>query len=230
MNSIKVKICGIKRQTDVDICLQLGVDMLGFVVDYPLPVPWNMTRAEARPLLRTVQSPHLSCIVTGGPPEKVIELAGDLRPSFVQLHFMETLEDTITIANELQKLNIKVIKTVPPAKADRISQFGTENIEKIVGELCKTSVYGLLADSRMPANASKSGAKLDLAFCSQIIGLSSKPVIIAGGIVADNVCNLLNQTGARFIDIMTGVEKTPGEKDAALLANLLAAIQDFSHP
>ncbi len=229
MSSIKVKICGLKREKDVQLCMKLGVDILGFVTEYPMPVPWNLSRTEALPLLNIVQSPHGSCIVTGGAPEKVIELAADLRPSMVQLHYKETLEETIIISEALQKLNIDVIKTVPPVMEDRISQFGTADIETIIEELCRTGVYGLLADSRVPSNASANGTKLDLKFCSQIMNLSSKPVVIAGGINADNVCNILMQTGADFIDVMTGVENSPGEKDAESLSRLLASIQPLKN-
>ena len=225
MSSIKVKICGLKRKNDVQMCMNLGVDILGFVTEYPLPVPWNLSRTEALPLLSIVQSQHRSCIVTGGAPEKVIELASSLRPSMVQLHYNETLEDTIMISEALHELNIDVIKTVPPRVEDRIFQFGTSDIETIVAELCKTSLYGLLADSRVPANASENGTRLDLDFCIEIINRSSKPVIIAGGINADNVCSFVTQTGTEFIDIMTGVESSPGEKDAALLSRLLSSIR-----
>ncbi|MDD3654030.1 MAG: phosphoribosylanthranilate isomerase [Desulfotomaculaceae bacterium] len=227
MGSIKVKICGLKSETDVGMCMKLGVDIIGFVVEYPLPVPWNLSHDQALPLLRLVQPPHRSCIVTGGAPQKVIELAASLRPDLVQLHYQETLADTIIISDALREMDIDVIKTVPPAMEDWSSQFGTVDIETIVGELCKTSIYGLLADSRVPANASENGTELDLRFCSQIIKLSSKPVIIAGGINADNVCDFVKQTGASFIDVMTGVESSPGEKDAALLSRLLAAVRNL---
>ncbi|MGI6120387.1 MAG: phosphoribosylanthranilate isomerase [Desulfosporosinus sp.] len=227
MGGIKVKICGLKREVDIKMCMKFGVDILGFVTEYPLPVPWNLSRAESSHLLNLVQPPHRSSIVTGGTPEKVIELAASLHPSIVQLHYNETLEDTIIISDALRELNIDVIKTVPPLMEDRILQFGTPDLEIIVSELCKTNVYGLLADSRVPSNASESGSELDLRFCKQIINLSSKPVIIAGGIYSDNVRSLVIQTGARFIDVMTGVERSPGEKDARLLSLLLSSLRNL---
>jgi phosphoribosylanthranilate isomerase len=227
MDRIKLKICGLKRANDVQMCINLGVDILGFVTEYPIPVPWNLSCAETLPLLSMVRFPYRSCIVTGGAPEKVIKLAACLRPSMVQLHYKETLEDTIIISDALRELDIDVIKTVPPAIEDRISQFGTADIKVIVKELCKTSIFGLLADSRVPANASENGSKLDLGFCSEIIGLSSKLVIIAGGINADNVRDFVALTGTSFIDIMTGVESSPGEKDSGLLTRLLSSINDL---
>jgi len=226
MSRVIVKICGLKREKDVHMCMELEVDILGFVTGYPLPVPWNLSRSEILPLLGMVRAPYKSCIVTGGAPEKVIKLASDLRPAMIQLHYKETLEDTAIISAALKELNIDVIKTVPPAAPDRSSQFGTADIATIVEELCKTNVYGLLADSRVPSNASEKGSKVDLRFCSQIISLSSKPVIIAGGINADNVSELLAQTGAGFIDIITGVESRPGAKDAGVLSRLLTSVRN----
>ncbi|OPZ75327.1 MAG: N-(5'-phosphoribosyl)anthranilate isomerase [Firmicutes bacterium ADurb.Bin456] len=225
MGGVKVKICGLKREDDVRLCMKPGVDILGLVVEYPLPVPWNLGRAAALQLLSLIRPPWESCIVTGGSPDKVIELAVRLRPSMVQLHYKETLGETIIISESLRKLNIGVIKTIPLVREDCICQFGTADIEAIIGELCRTNVFGLLVDSRGPSNAPANGTALDPEFCARVINLSSKPVIIAGGINAGNVSKILRQTGAGFIDVMTGVESSPGKKEARSLSGLLKAIQ-----
>lgn len=224
MNGITVKICGLQRPTDVRLCRQLGVDILGFVTEYPLPVPWNLSRQKVLPLLQLVRPPCRSCLVTGGPPEKVIELASSLRPSMVQLHYKETLEETIKISDALKKLNIQVIKLVPTQAEDRMAQFGTTDISAVVASLCTTSLYGLLADSRSPVNALQVGVPLDQRFCTEIIKLSSKPVFIAGGINPENVHLLLEQTGAKYIDVMTGVESSPGIKEAEAVSRLVSSL------
>lgn len=228
MNIIQLKICGLQRADDVRLCMDLGVDILGFVTEYPIPVPWNLSRHEALPLLNLVRPPCRSCIVTGGSHDKVIELASGLRPSRVQLHYRESLADTITIAEALQKVHIDVIKTVPITAEDRIAQFGTVAIEAIVAKLCTTAISGLLVDSRGPSNAGESGNPLDLDLCAEIIALSTKPVFIAGGIKAENVRLVLEKTEAHYIDIMTGVETSPGEKDPALLSRLVSSVRDWS--
>ena len=227
MENIRVKVCGIKKEDDAKMCMDLGVDVLGFVVEYPIPVPWNLSRKEAAPLLKALKLPHKSCIVTGGEPEKVIELATILKPSIIQLHYRETLKDTILISNTLKKQGIEVIKTVPPVVEERIFQFGTEDIERIVRSLCETNIYGLLVDSRVPSNAFGDGLKLDIKFCMKVMSLSTKPVITAGGINPDNVCDFIKKTGTKFIDVMTGVEKSPGEKDKEMLSRLLSLVHDI---
>lgn len=227
MKNIKVKICGLKNLEDIQLCMDMGIDIMGLVVDYPVPVPWNLGREEVLPLLKIIKPPHKSCIVTGGEPEKIIELAESLNPSFVQLHFRETLRDTCIIADSLKRKGIDVIKTVPPDSEEQLFQFGTTDLKIIVESLCMTSIYALLADSRTPSNACKSGADLNLDFCRQVIKYSSKPVITAGGINRGNVSDFLRKTGSKFIDIMTGVEESPGKKDARMLSSLLSEINEL---
>jgi len=224
MKKVTVKICGLMKGSDVILCIDKGVDILGFVTEYPVIVPWNLNRNTAASLIKKVHSPHKSCIVTGGSPDKVISLAAQLKPSMVQLHYQESLEDTNIITNALEKMDIKVIKTVPSLKEDRLAQFGATDIKTIVEALHKTSIYALLADSRSPANAAAKGTAFDNSFVRQIIKLSSKPVIVAGGITHENVRGILTSTGAKFIDVMTGVEKNPGDKDPRLLSKLLFAV------
>jgi phosphoribosylanthranilate isomerase len=85
----------------------------------------------------------------------------------------------------------------------------------------------LLADSRIPSNAAENGSKLDIGFLRQIIKYSSKPVITAGGINPENVCDFIEKTKTSFIDVMTGIEKSPGEKDIRMLSELLLAVKKF---
>ena len=77
------------RRQDVELCESLGIDLLGFVVEYPREVPWNLTREQAKELMDNTKRP--TCIVTGGSTEHIIALAGKLSPDYVQLHFKETV-------------------------------------------------------------------------------------------------------------------------------------------
>lgn len=224
MGKITVKICGLKTEKDVKLCMKLGVDVLGFVTEYPISVPWNLNYAETKKLISLTPLPFQTCLVTGGTPQKVIELAKSLHPSMVQLHFKETLDDIREIARILKPLGINTTKTIPFAEDERTNQFGTTNIEHIVKLLCETDIYGILVDSRTPSNATEKGAKLDPLFYAQIKLLSSKPVILAGGITPNNVKEIIKQTEAKFIDVMTGVEESPGVKDEKMLTDMLSRL------
>ena len=51
---VRVKVCGLMNERDVISCAEAGIHTLGFVADYPEPVPWNLTRDEARRLIARV--------------------------------------------------------------------------------------------------------------------------------------------------------------------------------
>lgn len=225
MSTVKIKICGLMREDDVVFCQEAGADVLGFVTEYPLPVPWNLTRQKAADLMARVSLPHKSCIVTGGSPEKILDLARELKPDLIQLHFRETLEDTKQILQALEPLGVGVIKTVPPDGLERIRQFGTEDLPTITALLQQTDVYALLADSRTPENASRESSSADMGFFSALSKASQKPVILAGGITPANVGEILEIVKASFIDVMTGVESAVGVKDQDKIMGLIRAVR-----
>gem|GEM_PF-4954359 len=66
----RVKVCGLMNQKDLELCVQAGVHTTGFVVDFPEPVPWNLSPAEARRLIDKVPAMVSSCVVTGGAVDK----------------------------------------------------------------------------------------------------------------------------------------------------------------
>ena len=61
-----LKICGLMRPEDIRLCQQAGVNIIGLVTEYPLPVPWNISAERAAELMSLVQSPMQTCLVTGG--------------------------------------------------------------------------------------------------------------------------------------------------------------------
>lgn len=215
------KICGLMQPEDVEHCLAIGIDILGFVTEYPLLVPWNLRREQTAALLdqvrRSADRQAKTCIVTGGSPEFVINLATELKPDLVQLHYHETFEDTRNIANELKVLGIGIIKTIPVSIDARLEQFGTDDLLAAVELLNNIDIYAILIDSRGPENAAESGSQIDIEFCHQVIAAAKKPVIIAGGIRPENIAEIIENTGAEIIDIMTGVEVSPGVKSFELL-------------
>ena len=221
MRTVKIKICGLMREEDVVFCQEAGVDILGFVTEYPLPVPWNLTRQEIAALLARVSLPHKSCIVTGGSPEKILELARELKPDLIQLHYRENLEETSRIVEALAPLGIGIIKTVPPGPEERVRQFGTEDLSAIASLLEKAGVYAILADSRTPENAARRSKNLDKVLFCGLMEVSRKPVILAGGITPENIGEILEDCGASFIDVMTGVENSPGVKDREKILQLI---------
>lgn len=207
----RLKICGLMRQEDVQLCCRIGVDICGFVTEYPIDVPWNLTRTQCAALLHSVSAPSKSCIVTGGSREKILNLALELRPNFVQLHYHETAEDAAYLVKELAPYGVGVIKTVSPGED--------------INMLCASGIYALLVDARGPGNATAGGAA-DLDFYCQVQSIATCPVMLAGGITAENVQSVITEAAPDLIDVMTGVELSPGIKSEQKIVSLAAAFVD----
>lgn len=198
------------------MCVRHGADILGFVVEYPRPVPWNVRAEAAKELMEAVSEPAKTCLVTGGTPEKVIKLALQIRPNYIQLHCGESLEDTLSILDNVKKYGSKVIKTLFPHMPD---------LEKTAKNFSAAGVDALLLDPRTPDNPVGKGAA-NLAAYAKLQAAASCPVILAGGITPENVKELVLQTEAPIIDLMTGVERSPGMKDAAKVMAFFQALQE----
>lgn len=213
-----VKICGFTRPEDVRMCARHGADIAGFVVDYPRPVPWNLDAETAKVLMRSVPKTAQTCIVTGGPPEKTRKLALELTPDYLQLHFNETAADTAYLVSELRNAGIKIIKAVFP---------GTS--EKDALEFCSAGVHALLYDPRTP-DAAAHGGMADLSAYIKLQRAASRPVILAGGITPGNAAEMIRRAKPWMIDLMTGVECSPGMKDEEKVIALFQALRDDLPP
>lgn len=208
----RVKICGLMNQHDVNICVQAGVDMLGFVVDYPTPVPWNLTKDTAKELILRVPPFVSTCVVTGGDADSVIETVLETAPNVVQLHYKETLNDIIKITDRLKAYGIKTIKALRINREGRCD-FEIEDPVQAVRELCKTGISAVLADSYTEAMPGGTGVMVDLSVFKKIQKESSLPVILAGGLNPSNIRSLVDEVTPFAVDVLTGVEEKPGKKN-----------------
>ncbi len=208
----RVKICGLMNQNDVNLCVEAGVDMLGFVVDYPVEVPWNLTTDKARELISKV-SPFVStCIVTGGSVEKVSKLVEETNPNVVQLHYKETLKEVTEIASRLQLRGVKTMKAL------RIDQNGKCDFDfsdpvLAVRELCKTGIAAILVDAYTESMPGGTGVMIDLQMYQTLQKESSLPLVLAGGLNPSNIGQIVGELNPDAVDVLTGVEQKPNQKD-----------------
>jgi len=198
-----VKICGLTRLDDALLCARYGADILGFVVGYPRPVPWNISVSTAKELIAAVPPTVKTCVVTGGTAERILNLAREIRPNYVQLHYGESLTDTKRLLSELGGDGIQIIKTLFPDTPELVSAGA---------KFCAAGVSALLLDPRTPNNAVAGGAA-DLSSYLKLCGAVDCPVILAGGITPENAAGIVRQVNPPMIDVMTGVERSPGYKD-----------------
>ena len=224
----KIKICGFMNEADIDICLEIGAaDILGFVTDYPLNVPWNLSKDRTLELLKyTRNKSDIECaMVTGGEIKKLIFLIDVIKPDYIQLHYKE---NTKIITQVKEYSSIKIIKTVPNNLEDCILQSGENSIEECAKKFEQAGADILLVDSRQPSNVTEKSKFLDKNFFAKVKNSVKIPVMAAGGINPDNIKYVCDKLMPDYIDIMTGVEISPGHKSKILLEKLKNRTNNYS--
>lgn len=229
----KLKICGLMNEVDVRLCAACGADLIGFVTDYPIPVAWQLTREQTRALLACVPPTVKSCIVTGGRVEDILSMALELRPDYIQLHYQESLAETKYLAETLLNYGIQTIKAIPIRKDGSCEMPEFSSVADAVSALAETKVSALLLDSRCAASPTSRSRLLDTEFCREMIELSLKPLILSGSITGDNLERILRTTIPFGVDILTGSEDVPGQKNRQKIekiCRLLAENKSNPHP
>lgn len=219
----RIKICGLMNKRDVEVCVQAGVHMLGFVVDYPVPVPWNITKTAARELIDGAPPFVSTCVVTGGEVSKVLDVVNAACPDVVQLHYRETLQEIKEIAEKLKPRGVKVIKALRIG-SDGNCDFEISDPAVAARELAGTGVSAILVDSYTSSMPGGTGVTVDLSVFTAVQRVSPLPIILAGGLNPDNIHFIVQRTKPFAVDVLTGVEERPGYKDKEKVRQLIESI------
>ncbi len=220
----RVKICGLMNRRDVDLCVQAGVHILGFVVEYPVHVPWNLTIDTARELIGQAPPFVSTCVVTGGEVGKVLDIVNETCPDVVQLHYKETLCEVKEISQKLKLQGVKVIKALR-MDSEGNCDFEITDPYFAVKELEKSGISAILIDSYTASMPGGTGVVVDLTVFKKIQKESSLPVILAGGLTPDNILSIIEQAQPFAVDVLTGVETKPDQKDPEKIKRFLSNVQ-----
>lgn len=223
---IRVKICGLMNDEDVELCVKAGVHCIGFVVDYPVPVPWNLTRSEARRLIGRVPPFVSSSVVTGGSAEQILAVAEAARPDIIQLHYQESLAEVQYLADELGRMGIKTIKALRINSSGECA-FEIADPAAAARALSKTKVSGLLVDSYTPTLPGGTGVTVDLSTFNLIRQESNLPVVLAGGLNSANVGRVVREAHPYAVDVLTGVEEKSGKKAPDKVYKFMQAVNGY---
>jgi phosphoribosylanthranilate isomerase len=209
----RVKICGLTSESDIRLCSKAGADALGFVTEYPVPVPWNVDREKSRSLVSRVPPFVTTVAVVGGLAESIIEIARLVRPNAVQLHGDETFEDIAYICSVLSETGIKVIKALRIDVDTGKARFSETDPVKAAKKLAESGISALAVDSKTASKPAGTGVALDWSVIGKVSASIPIPLILAGGLNVENVEKAVELARPYGVDIISGVESTPGVKD-----------------
>jgi phosphoribosylanthranilate isomerase len=158
---VRVKLCGMMSEEDLAMAESAGADAAGFVTEYPVPVPWNLSVQETAALVSKA-SPFITTVaVVGGVPDSVVEIALRVRPKVLQLHGDETLEEITDVVRKLRDTGIRVIKAMRVDIDTGLARFDETDPVKAGRVLAESGIKALIVDSKTSSMPAGTGMPLD---------------------------------------------------------------------
>jgi len=222
---VKIKICGLTNLEDAALCERVGVNFLGFVTEYPLSVPWNLSREKTKSLIKGIRDKVSTVVVTSGSFSHILEVVYFTHPHFVQLHGFEDPEMIKRIVKELRKEKIKVIKALSLKEKGKEAYFKVQDPLEAAKILEKSGIFALTLDSCAKNLSGGTGIPLDWKLAKKIRESISIPMILAGGLNSFNVEKAIEIVKPYGIDVLSGVESLPGKKDEEKIISLVKTVR-----
>jgi len=205
-----VKICGLSTVATLDAALDAGADMVGFVFfsKSPRHIDWATARALGRQAKGRAKIVALS---VDADDDTLKRIADALAPDLLQLHGRETPARVKQIGELFARPTMKAIGVA--ARVDLAQAEAYANVADL-----------LLIDAKPPKDAvlpGGNGRPFDWSLTRDFH--AAVPWLLSGGLEPDSVAAAIALSGARGVDVSSGVESAPGVKDPAKIRAFIAA-------
>jgi phosphoribosylanthranilate isomerase len=207
---IRVKLCGLTALSDIDVAVAAGAAYVGLVFFPKSPRHLDVARAAAMSAAVPAGLCKVGLIVDAD--DAMLDMVTSAVPlDMLQLHGSETPDRVRAIK---ARYGLPVMKAVGVATSSDLVALDT---------YCRVADQ-VLVDAKPPKEAQLPGGN-GLAFDWQLIAGRRWPVpwMLAGGLTPDNVAEAVRLTGARQVDVSSGIESAPGVKDPDLMRAFVAA-------
>ena len=203
-NPVSVKICGLATVDDVRACADAGANYMGLV--FFEKSPRNITLPAARELALAAPLGLAKVALVVNPSDAELDaITASVPLDMVQLHGRETPE---RVAEVKARYGLPVMKAVGIADKDDLPK-----LESYFGVADQ-----ILVDAKPPKGGELPGGN-GLSFDWRLIAGRRWPCpwMLAGGLTPENVAEAVKMTGAKQVDVSSGVEDAPGQKNAELI-------------
>jgi len=208
----RVKICGLRDAAGLDAAVAAGASYVGLV--FFEKSPRHVTLAQAADLAASVPAGIAKVALVVNADDAALDaLLAQVPVDILQLHGSESPQRVTAVK---ARYGLPVMKAVGVAGPDDLAALDT--YAQVADQL--------LVDAKPPKDADLPGGN-GLAFDWRLIAGRrwSVPWMLAGGLTPLNVAQAVGLTGARQVDVSSGVESAPGVKDADLIAAFCAAVR-----
>ncbi len=211
---MRVKICGITKPEQGQAIAHLGATALGFICVQASPryVTPGQIQAVVEQLL--VQVDRIG-VFANATVEEICQIVADTNLSAVQLHGNESPEFCEKLRQSLPEVEIlKALRVKTTECLDQAVTYGSY-------------VDTLLLDAYHPQLLGGTGKTLDWKTLQQFN--PKCPWFLAGGLTPDNVLDALTKLQPHGIDLSSGVERSPGDKDLDKVAQLFEKVKSLGY-
>ncbi len=200
-----VKVCGTTNEEDALLAVALGADAVGFVF---APSPRQVMPRLAGDIARRLPPEIITVgVFRDEAPARVVQVVNELGLKAAQLHGSESVEDSRWVSERVP-LTIKAFQAGHPALARALSY--------------RADV--VLLDAPSPG----SGQVFDWRLAEAAAGIPR--LVLAGGLDPENVADAIASVHPWGVDVVSGVEASPGHKDPRLLRMFIAAAKAAAPP
>ncbi len=198
---MRIKICGLNPMRDVQICINLKVDFLGFV--FYQKSPRNINLNEVANLLKYKKQDSSFVAVTVNPSDEFIKNTVLNNFDYIQLHGDETKERV----KEIKSMGLKVIKAIKVKNESDINRYN----EFEEADILLFDTPGMQKSLEFPKNLISKLPKGD-------------KYALAGSISINNIENI-NKLGHNFFDLSSSLESQLGYKDHLKINNFMKKVK-----
>ncbi|CUH50154.1 phosphoribosylanthranilate isomerase [Ruegeria atlantica] len=211
MTNVAVKICGLTAPDHVRAAADAGARYVGFV--FFQKSPRHLGIDEAASLAQLVPAGVAKVALTvNATDEELDRVVASVPLDMLQLHGKETPQ---RVSEVRDRFGLPVMKAIGIAEAEDLSAI----------DLYSEVADQLLIDAKPPRTSELPGGN-GLAFDWRLLAGRKywrKPWMLAGGLTPDNVAEAIRMTGAKQVDVSSGVESAPGVKDTIKISEFVSA-------
>jgi len=210
-----IKICGLKRLEEINLCAKNGATAIGFIYNVPSS-PRNLEKSEIDRLLKAIEH-KIATVVVSKPRDRteLQTLVNTVNVDYYQIHSNFNQEVLSSLPEPLKKRIILALK---------LNQDNKEEIVQKINEI-HDQFFAILID-----NSEGLGNKLDFALVKELIELTKNArVILAGGIGMENIESILKELNPYGIDVSSSLESERGIKDPLKIKTFLHKVKEITN-
>ena len=210
-----IQIAGVKDRREADLLIEAGVDWLGFPLRLPVHQE-DFTEDEAAEIIRALPPHHPGVLITYfEDAQEIFAFCRKLGTRHVQIH------------GNISSAELARLRDLAPAlfviKSLIVRNDNSSELARTI-RACEQFVHAFITDTYDPTTGAcgATGKTHDWFVSRELVQLSSRPVILAGGLTPDNVRQAIARVRPAGVDAHTGVEGSDGRKDLRLVRRFVA--------